>query len=117
MNLVVGVSGRGRALECAGIGVRFDAVLAGDCRCASEQSRFRGVAANGGQGGELVERTRERNDNGSARVVGNRGLAFQGARFGGRLAPRLFRFRRQVGCEPFADAAFQRHGTIALPDE
>jgi len=101
----------------AEVGVRGDRVLA-YLRCGARQQRgFGRVASNRGQQRQLLERAIEGKSGGRERIGRNRALAFQRARRGRGLARRFFGFRRQIGGDPFADAALQRRRAIALTNQ
>jgi hypothetical protein len=82
----------------------------------SEQRGIGRVAAYRRERRELIERAVERHRHGGP-LVDEDGLAFQCAGFWRRLSRRFFRFGRQVGREPIADAAFQGDGAVAQTDE
>jgi hypothetical protein len=107
-------AGRERGRE---ILVGRNPAFAQKCSGVIEQGGVDRVAADCGQSGELFERTRKRNRTESEGWGRNRGLAFQGARLRRCLARRALGFGRQIGSQPFADAALQHHGAITLPDE
>jgi hypothetical protein len=91
-------------------------VLADEIGGGREKLTVGGVAANGCEQGELLDRAIQ--GSGVPASLGrNRALAFQCPGLRRRLLRGLFRFGGEIRGKPVDDSTFERRGPIALSDQ